>query len=128
MQTLKVNGWELQVTTDDDGHLLIAVNHEDESTVHDTGEDVSQSETEWASRFSTDKIELDYTNSLVNVDANIPEVIYTYTPDMTRPECPNCGRQVTQDTHCPEEPWEGICHKGHKHTFQLEEHEEDSLV
>ena len=51
--------------------------------------------------------------------------IYTYTPDMMRPECPVCGRYVQQTTDTPEIEWLGTCPNGHQHTFQLEEYEEE---
>lgn len=47
--------------------------------------------------------------------------IYTYTPDMTRPLCPECGSAVSQETDTPEIAWVGVCGRGHEHTFQLEE-------
>ena len=46
--------------------------------------------------------------------------IYTYTSDLTRPMCPECGSCVPQTTHTPETPWEGTCERGHTHVFQLD--------
>lgn len=55
------------------------------------------------------------------------EDIYTYTPDMTRPNCPSCGRPVNQFdfTDEPEQPWQGTCEGGHTHWYQLEDDEEE---
>ena len=49
--------------------------------------------------------------------------IYQYTPDMTRPLCPECGEPVQQDTDTPEIEWEGTCSGGHTFTFQLDDSE-----
>ncbi|RZT91023.1 hypothetical protein EV681_4611 [Advenella incenata] len=46
--------------------------------------------------------------------------IYTYTSDMTRPNCPTCGVPVEQYTMTPEEPWKGTCSRGHSAIFQLD--------
>lgn len=46
--------------------------------------------------------------------------IYTYTSDMTRPNCPTCGVPVEQYTQTPEEPWKGTCCRGHSAIFQLD--------
>ncbi len=48
------------------------------------------------------------------------EIVYTYTPDMTRPMCPDCGAIVNQETDTPEIEWVGVCHNGHKNIFQLD--------
>jgi hypothetical protein len=55
------------------------------------------------------------------------DAIYTYTPDMMRPCCPNCGAAVDQFsfTDNPEDPWQGTCPNGHTYTFQLEDDEDD---
>ena len=54
-------------------------------------------------------------------------IIYTYTSDLLRPFCPECGYPVTQDTETPQQPWEEVCPQGHSHTFQLEEEENQNL-
>lgn len=48
--------------------------------------------------------------------------VYTYTPDMPYPECPICGRPITQPYHIrdPEVAWLGTCAKGHTHWFELD--------
>ncbi len=50
--------------------------------------------------------------------------IYTYTPDMTRPNCPDCGSPV-EATNTPETAFEATCSSGHTRTYQLED-EDDS--
>lgn len=52
------------------------------------------------------------------------DCIYTYTPDMTRPFCPDCGGFVEQETNTPDIPWKGTCSNGHTFIFQLEEESE----
>jgi hypothetical protein len=58
-------------------------------------------------------------------DGENPMTIYTYTPDMTRPDCPVCGSPVPQETNEPEIPWQGTCRAGHAFIFQLEDEDED---
>ena len=50
--------------------------------------------------------------------------IYTYTSDMTRPLCVECGEELDQPGN-PEIPFEAICSHGHTYTYQLEESDED---
>ena len=50
--------------------------------------------------------------------------VYTYTPDMIRPLCPDCGAAVAQDTSTPETPWKGTCSSGHTFIFQLDDSDE----
>ena len=45
--------------------------------------------------------------------------IYTYTPDMIRPLCVECGEELNQPNN-PEIPFEATCSHGHTHTYQLE--------
>jgi hypothetical protein len=52
------------------------------------------------------------------------KVTYTYTPDMTRPQCVACGRPVEQADN-PEVPWIGTCSQGHEHEYQLDLEEEE---
>jgi hypothetical protein len=66
--------------------------------------------------FSYNKVEADKMNN--------DDCIYTYTPDMTRPFCPECGGFVEQETNTPHTPWKGICSSGHAFIFQLEEKNE----
>ena len=52
-----------------------------------------------------------------------PELItYSYTPDMTRPMCPECGRQVEMpvDVADPETAWQGTCGGGHTALYELD--------
>lgn len=52
------------------------------------------------------------------------DAVYTYTSDMTRPLCPDCGSEVYQDVNEPAVAWVGVCAHGHKHTYQLDEDQE----
>lgn len=52
-------------------------------------------------------------------------MIFTYTPDILRPDCATCGRSVQQTEGDPEQPWEGTCPAGHVHTYQLEDEEDE---
>lgn len=54
------------------------------------------------------------------------DTVYTYTPDMTRPFCPEWGASVAcDDTVDQESPWVGVCGGGHQNTFQLDSDEEE---
>lgn len=54
------------------------------------------------------------------------DTVHTYTADMTRPECPDCGRYVAQATDTPEIEWVGTCDAGHAFTYQLDDEEVDN--
>jgi|TARA_Y100000589_G_scaffold332061_1_gene388941 hypothetical protein len=49
--------------------------------------------------------------------------VYTFTPDMTRPNCPECGAPV-ETTNTPDIPFKATCNAGHAHTYQMEHDEE----
>lgn len=51
-------------------------------------------------------------------------MIYTYTPDMTRPSCPDCGSFINDTSDNPELEWSATCSQGHRHTYQLDTEEE----
>lgn len=51
--------------------------------------------------------------------------LYTYTPDLMRPLCPDCGREVSQGDVNPEEEWIGTCAAGHTHRYLLEDEENE---
>ena len=57
VQTMKLNGYTIKANTDFDGHLTLTIDHEDGSTVNDTEMDCAVNETQWAGRFTTEKIE-----------------------------------------------------------------------
>lgn len=49
--------------------------------------------------------------------------IFTYTPDMLRPECATCGVSVSPcEDHIdtPEIAWKATCRSGHSHMYQLD--------
>lgn len=47
------------------------------------------------------------------------QTVHTYTVDMPRPNCPECGRPVEQPDN-PEKPWKGVCSAGHEYKYQLD--------
>lgn len=51
------------------------------------------------------------------------DTVFTYTPDMSYPICPDCGCKVVQHTNSPERPWAGTCADGHTKTYMLEQDE-----
>lgn len=58
----------------------------------------------------------------------MPDSIYSYTPDLTRPYCAKCGCAVEQRTDTPEIPWIGTCELGHSFTYQLENEEQEQEI
>jgi len=64
MKQIEIDGWVVKATTDDDGHLIVSVDHSNDTEVFDTGMDVSQDDNQWAGRFSTDEIEERYMESI----------------------------------------------------------------
>lgn len=64
-KTAHIEGWIIDLTTDDDGHLAIGVNHEDGSKIHPIEEDLSTNDIEWVERFTTAKIETNYIASRI---------------------------------------------------------------
>lgn len=63
-------------------------------------------------------------NYRIKPEPESESIVYTYTPDMTRPLCPDCGCEVYQDINEPAVEWVGVCARGHKHTYQLDEDQE----
>lgn len=58
---------------------------------------------------------------------NIDHVIFTYTPDMMRPLCGECGRAVSMpdDHDDPTQTWVGVCPAGHSAQYELDEEDWD---
>lgn len=51
-------------------------------------------------------------------------IIQTYTADMPRPYCPDCGSPIwVPDVIDQSVPWVGSCVNGHTNEYQLEEEE-----
>jgi len=59
MKTIEIEGWEVNVLVDEDGHLNIDVRHDDRTDVIDTGESPGAGEDEGALgfRLTTEGIE-----------------------------------------------------------------------
>jgi alpha-N-acetylglucosamine transferase len=57
-QTIKVGDYKLIANVDSDGHLVLTIDHADGSEVIDTEADNACSDTQWATRFTTQSIEL----------------------------------------------------------------------
>ncbi|MBL4761486.1 MAG: hypothetical protein JKY93_02160 [Gammaproteobacteria bacterium] len=45
---------------------------------------------------------------------------FTYTEDMPRPSCPECGLPVEPPDGDPQLEWAGTCLNGHENTYQLD--------
>lgn len=63
----------------------------------------------------------------------VTPTIFTYTEDLPRPSCHDCGAPVLvpDSVDDPTTPWEGSCSGGHSATYQLEEDqggEEDVIL
>ena len=56
---IKLNGWKVQVTVDEDNHLTVAIAHEDGTTPEAFCADI-ENPGEWVERFTTPQIEKDY--------------------------------------------------------------------
>ena len=63
-----VGNWVIDACEDDDGHLTVVINHEDESKVNIMDVDIASNETEWVNRFITERMERDYLLSLDQPD------------------------------------------------------------
>lgn len=57
MKTIEIGGFIIKATVDEDSHLTLTVDHKDESGVIDLEADVSNSDIQWGSRFTTQSIE-----------------------------------------------------------------------
>jgi len=66
-------GWRVELTVDDDGHLTVGINHQDGTKVNKLDFDLATNDEEWVERFSTEKIEQDYIDSLDHED-NLSDV------------------------------------------------------
>lgn len=54
---LKINAWEIIANDDDDGHLTLAIRHQDGTRVLRCEVDTSVNDEEWSDRFTTKRIE-----------------------------------------------------------------------
>lgn len=61
---LNIEGWHLEALVDDDGHLNVAIKHDDKTEVSQCDVDFSADEGEWTDRFTTEAIEKEYQKSL----------------------------------------------------------------
>jgi hypothetical protein len=52
-----IENWTIDLSTDEDGHLTLGINHIDKSEVMIINEDLSTNESEWVDRFTTRIIE-----------------------------------------------------------------------
>jgi alpha-N-acetylglucosamine transferase len=59
-QKHKIKDWKIEVCSDSDGHLNLYVQHKDQSEVIICNADITDNETMWADRFTTEKIEQEY--------------------------------------------------------------------
>jgi hypothetical protein len=58
---IKLQGWNVELQTDDDGHLSLYIDHDDKSRVINCEvDDMSDNYLQWAERFTTVRIEEDY--------------------------------------------------------------------
>ena len=58
---IKLQGWNVELQADDDGHLSVYIDHEDKSGVINCEvDDMSDNNLQWAERFTTVRIEGDY--------------------------------------------------------------------
>lgn len=57
-----IDGWKVNLSIDDDQHLTVVIDHEDGTPVSILDADIQQGG-EWADRFTTEGIELDYIHS-----------------------------------------------------------------
>ena len=63
LKRVKLKGWTVDLTLDEDGHLGVYIAHEDGTEIHPCNADIGD-EREWAERFTTQKIEDDYNISV----------------------------------------------------------------
>lgn len=56
----QVGAYTLLANTDDDGHLVLTITHEDGSAIIDCEADIAESFSEWGTRFTTQAIETQY--------------------------------------------------------------------
>lgn len=60
MSKFKVGKWHIEALEDGDGHLTLALAHDDNTKVICCEADIAANETEWSDRFTTDGIEETY--------------------------------------------------------------------
>lgn len=65
-RTLKLQDWIIDMHVDDDNHLSIWVKNMDGSTIIPTEADIAADDSEWAERFTTEKIEEDYERTRID--------------------------------------------------------------
>ena len=54
---VQIGDWNIQLVTDDDGHLSVYIDNKDSTKVHIIEEDIADNNEQWADRFTTEKIE-----------------------------------------------------------------------
>lgn len=59
LKKVEIGGWKVDLVVDDDGHLGVFIGHKDGTEVLSCDADLS-SDREWGERFTTAKIEEDY--------------------------------------------------------------------
>jgi hypothetical protein len=64
MPKLELEDWVIEAHVDDDGHLLVVLNHADGSKISDVGEDLAHNDSEYAARYTTEQIEDEYKATL----------------------------------------------------------------
>ena len=57
---MKVGHWLVEAIEDEDGHLTVAFANDDQTKVVCCDEDITNNETEWSDRFTTEGIEKRY--------------------------------------------------------------------
>ena len=64
MKTIKINGWEVRASIDDDCHLMVTIHNDDGSMVLETRSDIDGGDLNaWGDRFTTRSIESEYIKS-----------------------------------------------------------------
>ena len=83
---LKVGKGTIEAQDDDDGHLTVALSHQDGTQVVCCQADIAANETEWSDRFTTEGIEGKYAKETVNPIMNKPVSIQDTSMPLSTPE------------------------------------------
>ncbi len=60
---VQVGNWNVELVSDEDGHLYVDIDNADGSQVNMIEEDIADNGTQWADRFTTKKLEQEYRDS-----------------------------------------------------------------